>query len=114
MASDDPFALSDFIESTFTQIINGVKQARAIGEDAEGIASIGYDKISNLPTGLMQSANGRLFSVIEFDVAVTATSKAEGKAGVSVVAFKGGGTLASEDQTVSRVKFSIPIAFNVY
>ncbi|MCW8283906.1 hypothetical protein K7A42_23670 [Agrobacterium sp. InxBP2] len=106
--------LKDFIKATFIEIIDGVKEARDTGDDASGIASNMRNRIDKLGPGLMQDNNGALYSVVEFDVAVTASTKVDGSGGVNVMAFKltGGGT--AEDQTVSRVKFSIPMRFNVY
>ncbi len=106
--------LKDFIKSTFTEIIDGVKEARATGETASGIASNSRVKIEQLGSGLMQDCNGALYSVVEFDVAVTASTKVDGSSGIDVMAFKLGGSAGKEDQTVSRVRFSIPMQFNVY
>lgn len=106
--------LKDFIKATFVEIIGGVKEARDTGEDASGIASNTRVKIDKLGSGLMQDANGAIYSIVEFDVAVTATTKVDGSGGINVMAFKLAGGAASEDQTVSRVKFAIPMRFNVY
>lgn len=107
--------LKDFISKTFSEIIEGVNTARAANkEEGEGIASNQRYKIDNVPAGLMQDFGGQLYTIVEFDLAVTATSKLEGKAGLDVLSFKVGGSAGTEDQTVSRVKFSIPMRFNVY
>lgn len=106
--------LKDFIKATFVEIIDGVKEARETGDDASGIASNTRTRIDQLAPGLMQDFNGALYSVVEFDVAVTATSKVDGSGGINVMAFKLAGSAGTEDQTVSRVKFAIPMRFNVY
>ena len=50
---------------------------------------------------------------VEFDVALTVsnTADASGKAGIKVfsVELGGGGSIAHEQSTVSRVKFTVPI-----
>lgn len=106
--------LRDFIKATFIEIIAGVEEARETGENARGIASNTRVKIDKPGPGLMQDANGALYSIIEFDVAVTATTNLDGSGGINVMAFKLAGGAKTEDQTVSRVKFSIPMRFNVY
>lgn len=106
--------LKDFVSETFKQIIEGVKEARSIGKDGEGIASTGRVKMEKTAPGLMQDLNGALYTVIDFDVAVTAGTKVEGGGGIDVYAFKMKGGLDTQDEKVSRVKFSIPMKFNVY
>ncbi|MBY5812903.1 hypothetical protein [Rhizobium leguminosarum] len=106
--------LKDFVSETFKQIVEGVKEARAIGEDGKGIASSSRTKMEKTAPGLMQDLNGALYTVVDFDVAVTAATKADGSAGIDVFVFKLQGGIDTEDQTVSRVKFSIPMKFNFY
>ena len=106
--------LKDFISETFKQIVEGVKDARASGTDASGIASNQRFKIEKLAPGLMQDHVGALYTVVDFDVAVTAAAKVDGGGGIDVYAFKLKGGLETQDETVSRVKFSIPMKFNIY
>ncbi|TAU80468.1 hypothetical protein ELI41_29620 (plasmid) [Rhizobium leguminosarum] len=106
--------LKDFVSETFKQIIDGVKDSRSIGDEASGIASNERFRIERLHPNLMQDHVGALYTVVEFDVAVTAGAKVEGGGGVDVYAFKLKGGLDTHDETVSRVKFSIPMKFNIY
>jgi hypothetical protein len=103
--------VSDFVKDTFEQIIDGVKRAKAAGGNAEGIAAVQRFKIASLPDSLIQDSSGAIHTIVDFDLAVTEGSSFEGKTGVSVVAFNAGGSGTKESQTVSRVKFSIPITF---
>lgn len=106
--------LKEFISETFKQIIEGVNEARAIGDDASGIASNQRFRIEKLAPSLMQDHGGALYTVVDFDVAVTASAKVEGGGGIDVYAFKLKGGLDTQDEKVSRVKFSIPMKFNIY
>ncbi|MBD8686610.1 MULTISPECIES: hypothetical protein [unclassified Rhizobium] len=107
--------LKEFVSSALVDIIEGVKDAREKGgKDAEGIASNLRVKIDKLPQGLMQDGNGAVYSVIDFDVAVTASSKTDGSVGIKVAVFSLGGSAGGEDVTSSRIKFTVPMRFNVY
>jgi hypothetical protein len=106
--------LKDFIKATFVEIIEGVNEARSTSDSASGIESNMRNRMDQLAPGIMQDHNGALYSVVEFDVAVTATSKVDGSGAINVMALKLSGGVGTEDQTVSRVKFAIPMRFNVY
>jgi hypothetical protein len=51
--------------------------------------------------------------VVKFDLAVTVSQQANGKAGGEIkilgASLGGGGELATSEQTISRIKFEIPI-----
>lgn len=102
--------LKEFVSTTFKQIIEGIVDARESGSNAaKGIASTSRFKMEKVPAGLMQDASGALFSIIDFDVALTVNEKVAGEGGLNVMALKLGGSAGTENQTASRVKFSIPL-----
>jgi hypothetical protein len=105
--------LKEFVSSGLLEIINGVKEARDKGgKTAEGIASKDRFKIDKLPPSLFQDNSGAVFTVIEFDVAVTASSKTEGSAGIKVVGINLGGSADLANSTTSRIKFAVPLKFS--
>lgn len=107
--------LKEFVSSALIEIIAGVKDAREKGgSDAQGIASNLRVKIDTLPQGLMQDGNGAVYSVVDFDVAVTASSKTDGSAGIKIAVVNIAGSTGVENVTTSRIKFAVPLRFNVY
>src|SRR5262245_35664229 len=110
--------LEDFVATALTQIARGIQKAQAEAADTGAwinpIAA-GYPE-PKLGPGI--EVADRIFSVIhnvEFDVALTATDRKEGdvKGGIKVFAAElgGSGKLASEDSTVSRLQFKVPVAW---
>lgn len=101
--------LREFIAETLTEIQQGVQDAirRRTGSDFRGAI--------NPVWGIDTNAIGPdCLQKVEFDVAVTVTEKSVGggKAGIKVFSIELGGELSkgAEQSTVSRIKFSIPIA----
>ncbi len=98
--------LDDFIKSTITQIVAGV---RAASEGVEGIDASAF--VNPRKTNLNHSDPVE----IKFDVAVTVTGRGEGSAGAKVKVwgvFEAGGTAqqGQEHETVSRISFMVPVA----
>ena len=58
---------------------------------------------------------GHLVNLVEFDIAATVNEKdtADGKAGISIAGFNLAGGKQNEtiNQTVSQIKFSVPVTF---
>lgn len=105
--------LKEFVSTTFKQIIEGIDDARSSGSAAaQGIASAGRFKFDKVAPGMMQDVSGGLFSVVDFDVALTVNEKVSGEGGLNVMAIKLGGSAGTENQSASRVKFSIPLKLN--
>ena len=103
--------LQQFISETMVQIAAGVAEARKL---QEGVGV--YTHVPDGNTRSLLTSIGRAAFMVEFDVAVTATDKAElgGKAGVSVVqVFIAGGEhkQTTEHSSMSRVKFTVPIDY---
>jgi|SRR5882672_695411 len=107
-------SLKDFVTETLRQVIDGVKAAQ---ENAEKTgARVSGKNITcwkNQGMVLYDASTDQLATQIEFDVAVTTSDSGRGQAGVGI--FVGGlgvGTkaeTATASQSISRIKFSVPI-----
>jgi hypothetical protein len=107
--------LEDFITETLTQIIRGVKNANVIAKE--------YGAIINPATahrnsqGDLQVSSSQILTrpvqEIDFDIAITAAEKSDTKGGAGVfISIVGIGTQlrdSTENSTVSRIKFRVPI-----
>jgi hypothetical protein len=105
--------LQEFVSESLKQILSGVAEARI--EYPESV-SPNISRADDAPK--MLTAYGHIYSpvtMIDFDVAVTVQSKTEAgvKGGLFIVSAGIGSnaSTASEHQTVSRLKFSIPLAY---
>ncbi|MGG7056414.1 hypothetical protein [Nitrosomonas sp. ANs5] len=113
--------LKEFVSESIIEITDGIidAQSRISSKDAQVAPEIEtlFTKSqtggSNLALGW--DKNGNLVHTLEFDVAVTASEGAETKGGIGVVAgvFALGsqGKSESNNQSISRLKFRIPISF---
>jgi hypothetical protein len=108
--------LKDFIARALSDIIGGVQAAQASLGDLGAFIN---PQLSTSPAALhtqhrLVSTKGQLVQMVEFDVAVTASSTTGNKGGIGVVAgmFAMGGQAQSsqEKQALSRLKFSVPIS----
>lgn len=104
--------LKEFTKQTLLQIVESVSEIN------KEIAHTG----ANIPATFYQSGGkvtennsdaGKGIVDVDFDVAITATdaSSAEGGAGLTVLSISLGGKMDSktENQIISRVKFSLPL-----
>ena len=106
--------LEEFISETLKQIINGVTEAQLYAKTKGAV--IVPEGLINFSTGTPNYADRYRENpahIIEFDVALTTMEKNEtsGKAGIFVTVFKAGieGKGGSENSTVSKIAFAIPI-----
>jgi hypothetical protein len=103
--------LREFVAETLIAIQEGVRDA-ILGIDERKVTGK-VNPVWNVDPGAKVDWRDYVQSV-EFDVAVTATDKAEatGKGGIKVLTiaeFGAEGSKSTERSTVSRIKFSIPI-----
>jgi hypothetical protein len=101
--------LEEFIQSSLLQIMRGITAARLEWDRAgnvsgDGVISPAWDSPEYFKNRVQE---------VKFDVAVTAATKTEGAGtgGVRVVALDLTGKIgrSTENSTVSRISFSIPI-----
>jgi hypothetical protein len=92
--------IKTFVSEALTQIIQGVEEAQA--KSASSAINPAFGKAA-----LSEENN------VEFDIAVTMEKGTESKAGIAVLSGMLGahGRTSKSDTTVSRIKFSVPIAF---
>ena len=110
--------LKDFVSQSIVQICDGVADARRQkGADVvnPGISMRISDKdLHN--RGNLVAERGRIIREIEFDVAVTTSEGTKTKGAIGIlVAGLGLGSQGQTDKasgSVSRIKFSVPIAFS--
>jgi hypothetical protein len=105
--------LEDFIRDSLVQITNAVGQAHA---DNNLIAPYGVRLNVDKHTGI-KGPGGMPIHIVDFDIAVTASrdsSVAGGAKGgiISVVTGSIDSSIASKNESISRLKFSVPIMFN--
>ena len=104
--------VKEFVESTLVQIVEGISNAN---EKLKGSGAIVSSKhVMPVRDGSTRNEKtGDLVNLIDFDVAVTVNEKdtADGGAGIEIAGIQIGGRLqnATENQSVSRIKFSIPL-----
>jgi hypothetical protein len=98
--------LKDFVAASLQQILEGIKQAQATAEgsniNAEG---------AGIPSGKNAYSGGSYgtFTLVEFDVAVSAETSGKGGANLKVfgAGFEGGGEHKSG--TANRISFAVPV-----
>lgn len=107
--------LQQFVGETIKAVLEGVRSAQ---EHAKTIQAKVVPETSHHfgnQSIITDRNNGAIVDKLEFDVAVTATeaTSSEAKAGVSVwgVGVGAKGQENAKNETVSRVKFSVPIVY---
>ncbi len=97
--------IKEFIEETLNQITGSV-ESNPSSLNSNDLAT--YDK--NSAKGVATIVDGGFITSVEFDVAVTESSSKDGGAKLSIAGVGSlGGDLATGSQTVSRIKFSVPL-----
>jgi hypothetical protein len=105
--------LEDFIRDSLVQITRAVESARAT---CSGVAP---DYVRRVPVGKsgLTGPGTTPIHVVEFDIAVTASRDAEVGGGakggiISVVSGSLDSKLSTSNESISRLKFTVPIVFN--
>ncbi|MCP1338971.1 hypothetical protein NJR55_05130 [Idiomarina sp. M1R2S28] len=113
--------LKDFVSESIFEIVDGIVEAQGrlssddakIVPDVQNVFTESQTGGTNLAIGWDKSGN--LIHSIEFDVAVTAAEGTESRGGIGVVAgvFALGAQGKSQEnsQSMSRLKFRVPISF---
>ena len=105
--------LEDFVANTLLEIVAGV--SKALVKSPQNISpSIGWGEDD--PKILRTSNDNLGVFLVEFDVAVTASEKDSKSGGGGITVFsvasaKGDLSKASEQTSISKVKFSVPITY---
>ena len=107
--------LKEFVAETLFQIIEGVKETQ---ERVEKYGSKVNPRIATYPVNLdrqklIVTENEEIIQTIDFDVALTAKEEAGKKGGIGIfvgsVGVGGQKQSNTENSSVSRVKFRVPI-----
>lgn len=103
--------VSQFTKDVILQISKGIKSAKDEG-DIKAVGTTNHNKvISALSPGLMQDHQHHLYTVVDFDIAVTVSSELSGGGGLKIPVFSATAEGKHLSETVSRVKFSVPVSF---
>ena len=111
--------IKEFIKTTLSQIVEGVAEAQSTVAPLGGIVSPAMASgITEHTQFLGLSEGGSLVFAIDFDVAVTVNAAEGTKAGaklevMSLVNLGAGGESSKSSQSMSRVKFRVPLALPV-
>ena len=101
-------SLQEFVTETLNQVIRGVAEAKP---DAEKHRAEVNPQMRGVPR---TDSRGRLIQEIEFDVAVTTSDATKTKGGIGIVvgplALGSAGQSDAMNQSVSRIRFSVPIS----
>lgn len=109
--------LKEFVSATLQQIMNGVQDAQDnVASDGEINPSVYMQRrTGGSGHGIVESDSGKWVHMVHFDVAVTVAESAgvTGGAGlmVGLVGLGSRGETATEQSSVSRIKFEVPIAY---
>ena len=103
--------LQEFVTETLLHIARGVADAQKLHDTIAPRASVPDGN-----TKALVLSGGKAVFIVEFDVAVRASEKSQtgGKGDISVVqVFKAGGehSHTTEESSVNRVKFTVPIEY---
>lgn len=95
--------LEDFVSETLKEVMQGVKKSQATSNEHGGCIAPHYLKLSE-----------NMYK-IEFDIAVTTTEGTSTQSGVGVfvgpVALGSKGHSDASSQSLSRIKFSVPVTY---
>lgn len=101
--------LREFISTTLKDVLDGIEEARK-SEFGKGVGTSNHNSlIGTAGRGFLQDHQHHIYTVVDFDVAVTASSSKEGKAGIKVFGVGADGSISGSNETVSRIKLSVPV-----
>jgi len=110
--------LCDFVAETLRQVMRGVKTGQASCAETGGVVHpVSLTCSTANPHELWNPELGVVVKQVEFDVAVIATHDTQTKRVVAVVAAVAnrgaGGQAAKNTESISRVRFSVPVILPV-
>jgi|SRR5579871_3843503 len=85
--------------------------ADALVEIAEGVV-IAQEKVRPHGATLVENSQDQKLSV-DFDIAVTASSSADGGGGVKLWLLNAGAKAATKDESVHRLRFTLPLSLRL-
>jgi hypothetical protein len=111
--------LNDFVSQTLTQIVEGVKDAQVKLSDS-GVEINPHLNSSHSEMGkqgMLWTSSATAAQIVKFDVALTVTEGTGTKGGIGVFAgavnLGSSGQSQSENSSVSRIQFSVPMTLPI-
>ena len=105
--------LDEFVQTTLSQIQDGVRQAQQATNSGDGIICPAGIFVDQSGESVVSTGNPPHVEYISFDVAVTVSEKSEsgGKVGLFVMGVGGGLGKQSEllSSSISHIRFRIPV-----
>jgi len=103
--------LKDFIQTTVSQIVEGMVAAQAAAAAHGATLNPAVDLVGKgNPSAAAQAAAAARVSNIAFDVAVTAVESPGAEGGAKLRVAGAGADLHAKGEQVTRLQFSLPIA----
>lgn len=107
--------LKDFVRESILDVMKGIAEARADSTVGGQVAPVIRDHANIDPSFGVAWHAGAMWSVMKFDIAITASTTTEAGAGAkakfNVAVFQGSlggdGKIGGHDETVSRVQFQV-------
>lgn len=97
--------IKEFISETLSQITESI-EGNSSSLNPDDLEAHELSKVRSVST----IVKGGFITSVEFDVAVTESSSKDGGAKLSIAGFGSlGGDLTTGSQTVSRIKFTVPL-----
>lgn len=109
--------LKEFISQTLEQIISGVKDAQSnLPGDGEVNPKIWMAQREDAAKHrILESNSGKWIHLVKFDVAVTVAEGSGTKGGIGLivgpVTLGSAGESKSENSSINRIQFEVPIAY---
>ena len=93
--------VDEFVKTTLSQIIQGVEDAARHVEAQSDDGKINPEQ--------PRAGGGPFTTIIDFDIAVTATESTDVGGGITVLGVGAKGTTKRGSRSISRIKFSVPV-----
>ena len=98
--------LQSFVRETISAIVAGVAESQA-GPNGGLVNASAIN--SSTPGGSLYTAGDAVFTRVDFDIAVSASTETSGQAGLQIWVVSGDGKRSVTAESVSRVAFSVPV-----
>ena len=114
--TSDTVSLKEFVKESLLELVLGVAAAQSELPEGAQINPTGMRSSSSNTGGLVLSPRGEAGTLVEFDVAVTATKKEGTEGGVGVffapMSLGARGKRDAEEMVTSRMKFTVPVFYS--
>ncbi len=101
--------LKDFVKQALLDITTGVEAAQKDLPEGASVGSSNQNRFEKLPSNVLQDHHHHLYSVVDFDVAVTTSDTVGGGGGISILPFKAEGKVEGRSETASRLRFAVTL-----